>query len=165
MSALLKVSAAPCSRGAVDPWLTKHEDGGQLYSRCGPALLSRQDYSSNTRTDVSKLCARRVAHRIVSFSALVSFGRTCHISAAQIKNSYVHATVLPKGPVVRAAAVSSGVRVRMEYTALFAVRDAPSGQKHVIAFPQQGTPFRDLCTACTRSCQRCTAAHCLAPCS
>ena len=34
------------------------------------------------------------------------------------------------------------VCVRMDYTALFAVRDAPGCHRHVIALPQQGThPF------------------------
>ena len=45
----------------------KHED--ELpYSRCGPALLSRRDNSSNTGTDVSKLALVRVANRMVSHS-------------------------------------------------------------------------------------------------
>ena len=50
--------ASRCQQG-VDPWLVKHED--QLpYSRCGPALLSRRDNSSNKSIDVYKLALVRL---------------------------------------------------------------------------------------------------------
>ena len=131
----------------------KHED--ELpNSRCGPALLSRRDNSSNTSIDVSKLALVGLQTELCHILRDDDLGPHLPHSLTRCRRSSCVAE--PSHSACRMSCgsvqVLPAVCVRVDFTALFAVRDAPGCHRHFIALPQQGT----LRAAYTRSCQRCT---------
>ena len=94
-------------------------------------------------------------------------GRTCRITAAQMQKIFKGGPAIPQTfpNELWSVQVIPAVCVRMYFSALSAVRGTKLPEACHRFAAERFAPFRDLRAACTRSSQRCTAAHCLAPCS